>query len=151
MQLQQKSINQTWKNGKKPSFYLILAPLVKFGHQKFSSWMLPLPDVRHCCKLSLYLISRKTNEPNLRKWQKTWAAKIFWKTWLCQPLDTMASYHHVQYQKTLMIQSWENSCPISENTNDPILRKLSYKRTGGLTVWQRDRWTNRGTGGRTER
>ena len=90
--------------------------------------MLPLPDVRHCCKLSLYLISRKTNEPNLRKWQKTWAAKIFWKMWLCQPLDTMASYHHVQYQKTLMIQSWENLV------------------TNGQADWR----TDRGTDGPTE-
>ena len=27
--------------------------------------------VIHCYKLSSYAISRKTNEPNLRKWQKT--------------------------------------------------------------------------------
>ena len=26
--------------------------------------------LRDCCKLSLYTISSKTNEPNLRKWQK---------------------------------------------------------------------------------
>ena len=38
--------------------------------QKILSWVLPLLDVRNCCKLSLYAISRKTNEPNLRKWQK---------------------------------------------------------------------------------
>ena len=31
-------------------------------------WILPLLDVRNCCKLSLYAISRKINEPNLRKW-----------------------------------------------------------------------------------
>ena len=37
---------------------------------KFSSWVLPLLDVIHCCNLSLYAISRKTNEPNLRKWKK---------------------------------------------------------------------------------
>ena len=33
-------------------------------------WDLPLPDVMDCCKLSLYAISRETNETNLRKWQK---------------------------------------------------------------------------------
>ena len=33
----------------------------------FFSWVLPLLDVIRCCKLSLYAISRKTNEPNLRK------------------------------------------------------------------------------------
>ena len=27
-------------------------------------------DVRHCCKLILYAISRQTKEPNLKKWQK---------------------------------------------------------------------------------
>ena len=37
---------------------------------KFSSWVLPLLDVIHCCNISLYAISRKTNEPNLRKSQK---------------------------------------------------------------------------------
>ena len=30
------------------------------------------------------------------------------KIWLCQLLDVMVSYHQVQYQKKLMIQSWEN-------------------------------------------
>ena len=37
------------------------------------------------------------------------AAKFsFSKIWLRQSLDIMVSYHHVQYQKKLMIQSWEN-------------------------------------------
>ena len=30
------------------------------------------------------------------------------KIWLCQWLDIMGSYHHVQYPKKIMIQSWEN-------------------------------------------
>ena len=30
------------------------------------------------------------------------------KTWLCQSLNVMVSYHHVQYQKKLMIQSCKN-------------------------------------------
>ena len=33
--------------------------------------VLLLLDVINCCKLSLYAISRKTNDPNLKKWQKT--------------------------------------------------------------------------------
>ena len=33
---------------------------------------------------------------------------FFSKIWLRQSLDIMVSYHHVQYQKKLMIQSWEN-------------------------------------------
>ena len=31
------------------------------------------------------------------------------KIWLRQSLEIMGSYHHVQYQKKLMIQSSENS------------------------------------------
>ena len=47
----------------------ILAPLAQIWTPKFFSWILPLLDARHFCKLSLHAISRKTNEPNLRKWQ----------------------------------------------------------------------------------
>ena len=49
---------------------------------------LPLLDVIHCFKLSLYAISKKTNEPNLRNDKKTifgddfhsnlFPKKIFW-------------------------------------------------------------------------
>ena len=46
---------------------LILAQILS---QKIFSWDLPRLDVIHCCKLSLHAISRKTNELNLRKWQK---------------------------------------------------------------------------------
>ena len=41
---------------------------------------------------------------------------LFSKIWLCQSLDIMVSYHHVQYQK---------------KTNDPTLRKFSDGRTDG--------------------
>ena len=64
MQFQGKLMNQTWENDKKPSFWPDFGP---FGQNLAS----PLLDVRHCCKLSLYIISRKTNESNLRKWQNT--------------------------------------------------------------------------------
>ena len=51
---------------------LILGPiLAKTWAPKFFSWFLSVLDVRHCCKLSLYAISRKTNDPKLRKWRKT--------------------------------------------------------------------------------
>ena len=72
-------------------------------------------------KLSPYAISRKTHDPNSRKWQKTsfwvWFTPVgpklsrqiyFSKIWLHQTLDIIVSYHHVQYQKKLMIQYWEN-------------------------------------------
>ena len=48
--------------------------LARFGPDlvppNFFSWVLLLLDVTHCHKLSSYAISRKINEPNLRKWQK---------------------------------------------------------------------------------
>ena len=100
----------------------ILSPLVHIWASKHFLRMLPLLDVRHWCKLLLYAILRKTNEPNLRKWLKTWfwvQFRLIWpkfgppkfffsKICLRQSLDIMVSYHHVQYQKKLMIQSWEN-------------------------------------------
>ena len=37
-----------------------------------------------------------------------WAAKFFSTISFRQSLDTMVSYHHVQYQETIIIQFWEN-------------------------------------------
>ena len=48
----------------------ILAPLAQICVKKPFLWILLVLDVRHCCKLSLYEISRKPNEPNLIKWQE---------------------------------------------------------------------------------
>ena len=59
-------MNQTRENGKETKFGHDFGP---FWH-KFFSRILPLLDVIHWCKLSLYAISRKTNESNLKKWQK---------------------------------------------------------------------------------
>ena len=65
-------MTQTWENGKKPSFRTNFSPFGPYlGPKFFFSWILPLLDVRNCCKLSLYGISRYNNDPNLRKWQKT--------------------------------------------------------------------------------
>ena len=118
-------MNQTWENGKRPNFK------PKFGPQKLFGGILPLLDVRHCCKLSLYTISRKTNEPILRKWQKTLilgsilphspqirAANFFFKN-----LASLVTRYHGQL----------SSCTISDKTNDPILRKLSDGWTDGQT------------------
>ena len=68
-----------------------------------------------------YVISKKTNDPNSRKWQKhhfgpdlcpldpNSGSQFFFflkkKILLHQSLDIMVSYQHVQYQKKLMIQS----------------------------------------------
>ena len=64
MLFQGKLMNQTWENGKKPSFRPDFETFWRnFGPQKFFSWFLNLLDVRNCFKLSLYAISRKINEP----------------------------------------------------------------------------------------
>ena len=61
-------MNQTWKNDKKSSFGTDFGPFgLNLGSKKNFLWILPLLDVRHSRKLSLYAISRKTNETNLRK------------------------------------------------------------------------------------
>ena len=100
------------KHGKKPTsrhnfslFWSKFAP----PPPQFFSWVLPQLDVIHCCKLSLYIISRKTNELNLTNCKKPifgpilahlaqiCSTKIFLsKIWLHQSLDIMTSYHHVQ-------------------------------------------------------
>ena len=67
MQLKGKLINWTWENAKKPNFGLDFDPFwPKFGPKNVFLWVLPLPDVIHCCKLSMYAISRKTNN---QKWE----------------------------------------------------------------------------------
>ena len=55
----------------KAQFLAQLWPLwCKFGLPNFFLWILSVLGIRHCYTLSLYAISRKTNEPNLRKWKK---------------------------------------------------------------------------------
>ena len=95
--------------------------LARFGQNlvpNIISWILSLLDVIYCCNISLYAISRKTNEPTLKNGKKPsfgsdfdpfdpYSCRQFFfkKIWLLQSLDIMVSYHHVQYQKKLMIQS----------------------------------------------
>ena len=53
---------QTWENGENPICRRSL------GLQKFVRILSLL--VRYCYKISSYAIEKKTNKPNLRKWQK---------------------------------------------------------------------------------
>ena len=114
-------MNQTWENGKKKLILVpILVPLAQIWARKKLLWILPLLDVTHCRKLSLYEISRKTYQPNLWTWQKKLVSGpilaqiradnlfFFFFSKICQSLDITASYNHVQYKKKLMNQSWEN-------------------------------------------
>ena len=64
-------MNQTWKNGKKTSFEPNFFPFDPNLGTEIFLWILPQQGIRNFCKLSLYAISRKTDEPNLRKLQKT--------------------------------------------------------------------------------
>ena len=56
---------------KKPSFGPNFDSFGPNLSPNFFSCILPPLYAIHCCKLSSYAISRKTNEPTLRKWQKT--------------------------------------------------------------------------------
>ena len=84
-------------------------------------WVLPLLDVRHHC-IGKYHCMHFQGEHMI---QTQWWKILFWanfrpvgpkfgppfflsKIWLHQSLDIMVSYHHVQYQKKQMIQSWEH-------------------------------------------
>ena len=75
-----------------------------FGPKNFFSWVLPLLDVRHCCKLPFYPISKKPNDPDSKNGEKPHfepvlgplAPKLglkiwFSKIWLRQFLDIMVS------------------------------------------------------------
>ena len=90
--------------------------------KSFFSQILLLLNVRHCCKLAMYAISKKTNKLNLRKQQKFVPPFFFFF-----PLKNLAlsvTRYHAQL----------SSCTISEKNNDPILRKLS---DGQTDKWMR--------------
>ena len=91
IQFQGKLMYQTSENDKM-ILDLILTTLAQIWILKFFVWILPSLDVRLCRKPSLYAISRRTNEPRLRKWQKNldfglilahlvqiWAAKSYFQ------------------------------------------------------------------------
>ena len=61
------------------------------------------------------------------------------KIWLRQSLDIMVSYHHVQHQKKLMIQSWENLVTDGQtDKSDVIGRCRLMSKTWKLKVV--DKW-----------
>ena len=132
MQFKGKPMNQTCENGKKSNFgpdFGLFWP--KFGPQKFFWWVLPLLDVIHYCKLSLYKISKKANEQNMRKWQKNlvsgtilalltqiWIPKFF--LWIWPLLD-------VRHCCKLSLYA------IARKTNEPNLRNGKKPSFGILT------------------
>ena len=66
LQYQQKLMMLPWENDKILISDSICSPPSP-SFPIFFSWVLPLQVVRQCFKLSSYAISKKTNEPNLKK------------------------------------------------------------------------------------
>ena len=115
VQYQRKLMMQPWEYGKNPNS----GP--NLGHPRFFSLFFSWVVIRQCSKLSYYAISRNTNEPNLKKWQKKLIWARFWPTWpkfgpqkfLCrfylyQMLYIVASYHRMPFHGKLMNQTREN-------------------------------------------
>ena len=95
--------------------FLMLYRLVYNIRSHFNELILKyLPVVRHCCKLSLYAISRKTNEPNLRMTKdidldpNLGPQFFFHGLYLYYMLDIVASYQCMQFQGKLTKHTWEN-------------------------------------------
>ena len=78
--------------------------------------MLDIAASYHCMQFQRKLMNqtwenrkKPSFEPDFGPFGPNLGHQLFFsKNWLCQSLDIMVSYHHVQYQKKLMIQSWEN-------------------------------------------
>ena len=127
-------MNQTLENSKKPNFgpdfgYFGSNASPKKFFLSFTSTR--CYHVTHCCMLSLYAISRKTNEPNLEKWQKNLVsgvivARLFQiqaSNFFFKNLASSVTRYHGQL----------SSCAISEKNYDPILRKFSDGWADGQT------------------
>ena len=113
MQFPGKLINQLKKKQKN----LILVPIFGF----LDLWVLPLLNVIHCWKLSLYAVTRKSNEPNLWKQQKTlfraWPWPLWHKfgpqkfsLWILPLLDVRhyCKLLFMQFAGKLMNHNWQN-------------------------------------------
>ena len=82
-----------------------------FGSQSFFLEISALLDVRHCPKLQSCAIPIKTNDANLRKWQKYnfgshFGPPIFFCGFYLHYLDIVPSYHPIQLKGKLMKQTW---------------------------------------------
>ena len=130
-------MNQTWKSNKTSNFG---PDFGRFGPILGSHflWVLPLLVIRHCSKLSSYVIQKKTDAPNLRKWQKklnlrpnfglldpnlgpkiglTSSSSNILIGLTSSSSNIVASYNCMQFQGQLMNQTWENGNKPSFKTN----------------------------------
>ena len=130
MQLQGRLMNQTRENEEKktPQFWDQFWPL---QHK----WISPILHVRHCCKLLLYVTSRKTNEPNLENSKKTQFWARFLPIW---PNFGSTNFFFKNLALSVKYHGQLSSCKILKKTIDPILRKLSDGRTDRETGGQTD-------------
>ena len=101
----------------------------------FFSQILLLQDVRICCKLSLYGISRKTNESNLRKLQKTLfrAPTIVFRIFnLFQMFCKLSLYEILRktnkpnLRKQLKTQFWPDFGPFCSNLDPNVFFREFY-------------------------
>ena len=117
-------MNQTWENGKKTYFgpgFSLLWPEV--GSQFF--FFVGFTRCYTLCQLSLHASSRKTNEPNRRKWQKTSFWAWVWPIW---PQFRLPIFFFPKKNLALSVTRCHgqlSSSTTSEKTNNPILRKFS--------------------------
>ena len=93
-------------------------------------WVLPLPDVRYCWKLSQYAISQKTYDLKSRIWQKPRFRSDFGA--LSPNLDDQNFFKNLALSVT-RYHSQLSSYTILWKTNNPILRKFNDRWTDGLT------------------
>ena len=89
-----------------------------------------LLDVRHCCKLSLYAISRKTNN---RKWRKNLVLVLTYDSGPKFEMPFFFSFKNLVLSVTRYHMGQLSSSTLSGKTNNPILRKRSGRRTDERT------------------
>ena len=110
-----------------------MGPILVCWAPKCLLWDLPLLDNRYCHKLSSYVISTKTYNPNSRKCQKTHFGTDLGRL-------GQNSGHQNLFFKSLALSVTRyhgqlSSSTISEKTNALILRKFSD--------WEMHRWIDR--------
>ena len=110
---------------------LISDPILARLAPKIFEWVLPLLDVRHCRKLSLYAISRKRYDQNSRKCKKLPFGPDL------VPLGPYSGRQLFFFQNLVLsvtrYHGQLSSCKVSEKNNDPISRKFTDGRPAGQT------------------
>ena len=110
IKFQGKLMHKTWENGKKPSFGTDFGPFVpNLGPKDF--WILTLLDVRHSCKLSLYMIFHgKLKKQTWKNGKKNLVLgpKEFWILPLLDVRHSCKLSLYMIFHRKLMKQTWKN-------------------------------------------